>query len=171
MKYNLSDVFDNNGRTVTEELDFEYDAIRIYGEDHELIDSSKVKFTASNVESGKASVKCEFSTNVELPCDRCLKPVKKAISASVDTVCFSPEYTGEEENGSEFMDGYKLDVDALVLSEILLDWPSKILCKEDCKGICTVCGEDLNKGECGCDRFVPNPAFAGLSEMFKLSQE
>ena len=75
---------------------------------------------------------------------------------------------GEEDEQSEFVEGYKVDVDELVLSEMLLNWPSKILCKEDCKGICSVCGHDLNEGECGCDRFVPNPAFAGLSEMFNL---
>ena len=45
--------------------------------------------------------------------------------------------------------------------------PVKILCKEDCKGICSVCGSNLNEGECGCDRFVPNAAFAGLSDLFK----
>lgn len=168
MKYNLTDIYDNAGKTVTEEIELELDAILMYGEEYELKNPSMVKFTATNISDGKAEVSCEFSCEVELPCDRCLKPVVTKIEVTAETVAFSPEVLGEEDEQSEFVEGYKVDVDELVLSEMLLNWPSKILCKEDCKGICSVCGHDLNEGECGCDRFVPNPAFAGLSEMFNL---
>ncbi len=66
-----------------------------------------------------------------------------------------------------FMDGFSLDVDALVHDEILMNWPAKILCKDDCKGICPVCGQNLNEGECGCDTFVPDPRMAVIQDIFK----
>ncbi|MBQ0027376.1 MAG: DUF177 domain-containing protein [Lachnospiraceae bacterium] len=168
MKYNLTEIFDNPGKTANEELEIELDAILIMGEEYELKDSSPIVMEATGIEQGKARVTCKYSCKVILNCDRCLKPVEHSIDVNADIVVFSPDYTGEEEEACEFMDGYKLDMDEFILSEMLLDWPSKILCREDCKGICTVCGKDLNNGECGCDRFVPNAAFAGLSELFKF---
>ncbi len=50
--------------------------------------------------------------------------------------------------------GFELDVDKLVYAEILVNWPMRVLCKDDCKGICKVCGMNLNKGTCSCDSFV-----------------
>ena len=168
MKYNLTEVFENAGKVVTESFPLEYDAVSIRGEEYTLTDASDVVVTATNIEKGKANVKCEFNADVLIPCDRCLEPVKTEITVSSENVFYSPENSEQMEEEAQFMDGYKLDVDELILSEILLEWPNKILCRDDCKGICTVCGKNLNEGECGCDRFVPNPAFAGLSELFKF---
>lgn len=169
MKYNLTDIFDNPGKIVKEELPIELDAILIMGEEYELKESSPIILEVTGIEQGKARVHCQYSCKVMLACDRCLKPVEHGVNVNADIVVFSPDYTGEEEEKCEFMEGYKLDLDEFVLSEMLLDWPSKVLCSDDCKGICTVCGKDLNSGECGCDRFVPNAAFAGLSELFNFN--
>ena len=48
------------------------------------------------------------------------------------------------------VDEYKLDLDNLIKSDLLLELPSKILCKDDCKGICPECGKNLNDGSCDC---------------------
>ena len=69
------------------------------------------------------------------------------------------------------MEGYQLKVDDLIYSDIVLNWPMKILCREDCKGICRICGKDLNTGECGCDTFVPSPGLAGIKEIFNANKE
>jgi len=177
MQYNLTDIFDNPDKKITEELVLELDAVQIQGKEYEIINPSAIVLTATGIETGKARVMCKFSCQVELSCDRCLTPVLTDIDIDSDVVLFSPDLmekytddTDETDNasGQEFMDGYKLDIDELILSEMLLVWPSKVLCKEDCKGICSVCGCNLNDGECGCDRFVPNAAFAGLKELLNL---
>ena len=60
---------------------------------------------------------------------------------------------------------------SLLIQEVLhMYWPTKILCKEDCKGICKKCGKDLNQGACGCDDFVPDVRFANLMDIFNNSQ-
>jgi uncharacterized protein len=69
------------------------------------------------------------------------------------------------------MEGFQLDLDALVQNEILVNWPVKILCKEDCKGICPKCGQNLNVGNCGCDTFVPDPRMAVLKDIFESNKE
>ena len=47
---------------------------------------------------------------------------------------------------------------------------SKILCDEDCKGICKKCGQNLNDGACECDDFVPDIRFANLMDIFNGSK-
>ena len=69
------------------------------------------------------------------------------------------------------MDGFHLDVETLVHNEILMNWPMKILCKEDCRGICPVCGQNRNQGDCGCDTFVPDPRMAVIQDIFNKSKE
>ena len=69
------------------------------------------------------------------------------------------------------MEGYSIDTDALLRNEISLNWPVKILCREDCKGLCPVCGRNLNEGDCGCDTFVPDPRMAALKDIFERSKE
>ena len=86
----------------------------------------------------------------------------------------SPDYSDEIDEDAEqmvFMEGYQLNVDDLIYSDIVLNWPMKILCREDCKGICRICGKDLNSGTCGCDTFVPSPGLAGIKEIFNANKE
>ena len=52
----------------------------------------------------------------------------------------------EELDESNFIDGYHLDVDKMLFHEILSEWPAKVLCREDCKGLCRVCGQNLIRG-------------------------
>ena len=69
------------------------------------------------------------------------------------------------------MEGYQLNVDSLISNEIFTCWPLKVLCREDCKGLCRVCGKDLNEGECGCDTFVPDPRMAAIMDIFRENKE
>lgn len=170
MLYNLTDIFNNKVNEETREFELELDAVSIHGEIFEFDELTNVKITVAFIETGKVRIKAEFGCMFTLCCDRCLKPVKTGIDIAYDGIAYSPEYDGECEDGCEFMEDYSLNIDELILSEILMNWPSKVLCKDDCKGICSVCGHDLNEGDCGCDRFVPNPAFAGLSEIFNTDK-
>ena len=80
----------------------------------------------------------------------------------------SPEATEQSEDADEqsFMVGYEFDVDAFIESEISFNMPTKILCNPDCKGICKVCGKNLNEGDCGCDQFVPDPRMAAIKDIY-----
>ena len=89
----------------------------------------------------------------------------------------SPE---EEETDSDlesafekdyFIEGYNLDVDKLAYGEALLNWPSRVLCSEDCKGLCPVCGQNLNRSECGCDRTQLDPRMAKVLDIFSNFKE
>ena len=61
--------------------------------------------------------------------------------------------------------GKELDLGPVVREQILLALPMDALCTEDCKGLCQVCGGNLNEKECSCDRHVPDPRWAKLKNI------
>ena len=69
-------------------------------------------------------------------------------------------------------DAFVYDSDVLDITEplresLLLAEPMQALCKEDCQGLCTVCGADLNDGDCGCDKVSVDPRLAALKQFIK----
>ena len=72
---------------------------------------------------------------------------------------------------SSYLTGMDLDVDQLVYLEVLMSWPLKVLCREDCKGICSQCGKNLNDGPCGCVEEPKDPRMAAISDIFSKFKE
>ena len=112
-------------------------------------------------------------TRAQVECDRCLKTVELPVSAD-----FALEYiTGAEYESSataelteaemsvSVFDGKAIDVDEVVKEQILLAVPTRMLCREDCKGICPECGKDLNTGQCQCVTEDIDPRWAALKNL------
>ena len=174
MLVNLTDIFSSEHKVEQKELVLDMDTITMGGVSYDILTKEPVVLTLKNMGKGKALVQASTSFTMELACDRCLKPVKYSMEIEAEQEVISPDYTEEITEDSEtenFMEGYQLNVDDLIYSDIVLNWPMKILCREDCKGICRICGKDLNTGECGCDTFVPSPGLAGIKEIFNANKE
>ena len=113
---------------------------------------------------------------IEIPCDRCLEPVPtefhldftKKVEAGVSE---EEKMDSDEFDESNYIDGYALDVDKLIYNEVLIGWPTKILCSEDCKGICNVCGQNLNQGTCSCEDTSLDPRMSVIRDVFKNFKE
>ena len=92
------------------------------------------------MENGKLQIEGTCKLTVEIPCDRCLEPVVTVFDLNISritkgNVTDESEVESEDLDEANYIDGYTLDVDQLVGSEILIGWPTKILCSEDCKGL------------------------------------
>lgn len=107
-------------------------------------------------------------------CDRCLGEARLAISVPINiyyqTNFADPDYEGDDE-GVEVRSLHP-DEDVIILDDevrqsILIGVPLKVLCSEDCRGLCPTCGADLNKGECHCPKEEIDPRWAKLAEIFK----
>ena len=70
-----------------------------------------------------------------------------------------------------WLSGLEIDVEQLVCNEILLNWPIRVLCKEDCQGICSHCGVNLNKETCDCDTSELDPRMAAIKDIFSKFKE
>lgn len=102
-------------------------------------------------------------------CARCARDVEGEFAISyARTVVPEGMVEDAEEKEEDFVvvENGMLDIDEQLADFLLMDFPTRILCKEDCKGLCQKCGKDLNEGECDCPTQEPNPAFAKLLAMF-----
>ena len=77
---------------------------------------------------------------------------------------FTPQQVDEETYR-----GKVIELDPLVEEQIALALPPYPVCQDGCKGLCPVCGANLNEGECGCDRKTPDPRWAGLEKFRQKS--
>ena len=99
-------------------------------------------------------------------CDRCNEPAEKKLAYRFNHILVAAHV---EDNSDEYIEApdYMLDTDALLRDDILLELPSKFLCKDSCKGLCPKCGKNLNKGKCACPEKEPDPRFAALSKLLE----
>ena len=88
----------------------------------------------------------------------------------VHTALADGEDDGESDEAN-YIDGYHLDVEQLLYNEILVGWPMKVLCSEDCKGICSVCGQNLNEGSCDCEDTSLDPRMSVIRDLYKNFKE
>ncbi len=98
-----------------------------------------------------------------LKCDRCLKEFEQVFSEKFEHVLVNRL---ESEDGDFILvEDMLLNLDELVISDVVLSMPSKILCSEDCKGLCPICGKDLNQGDCGCTEPEGDSRFDVLKQL------
>ncbi len=83
-------------------------------------------------------------------CDRCLNEFDREYSYDISHVLVKSVSSDNDEFEYVVCPGSSLDLNELAISDLLLQLPTKVLCTEDCKGLCLVCGKDLNDGDCGC---------------------
>ena len=173
MLVNLSDVLTSEGRQISMEVPLEMTSFKSRMGKFEITEKSPVDFTFTNLEPEKAKVEGRVKLTFKTSCDRCLTEVPTMLDLNFERIVTSPDVMEEDEDADDlsFMDGYQLDVETFVYNEIIGNWPAKILCKEDCKGLCPVCGQNLNVRDCGCDTFVPDPRMAVIQDIFNANKE
>ncbi len=173
MLINLSDVFNTPGKVLNTTINPEFSVYDGGFGEYELEVSEPIDLKFGNTDKGKAYISGNVKMTFKGSCDRCLKEVPVSLDFKIERECASPEFSSGEADDDEelhsFMDGYSIDTEALLHDEITTNWPVKILCREDCKGLCPVCGHDLNEGDCGCDTFVPDPRMAAIFDKLKDS--
>lgn len=134
--------------------------------------------------SGRVLLSGDFEATVVAPCKRCVKdvevklPVKFELSLVPQEPVDDDDGEGEDdgkspragsfrmdETDSEPFDGKTIQLDPIIREQLVLALPVSVLCKDDCKGLCTVCGQDLNEKECGCERKVVDIRLAKLKDI------
>ncbi len=173
MFVNLTEVLTNEDRVVSMQTETEITEISVGGEKFPALASSPVSFVFTNTGKGRARIEGKADFVFQAGCDRCLKPVEERREVSFTREVWAPDMAAEPSVYEEqpFMEGFQMNVEDLLISEIVTSWPMKILCKPDCKGICPICGRDLNTGMCDCDTFVPDPRMAAIKDIFEADKE
>ena len=106
-------------------------------------------------------VKGQASAELALQCHRCLTPIEDTLVVEVDDLV-----TADPEDGQPTVEDDRIDLLPIARDAVGLAMPLRPLCREDCKGLCPVCGSDLNSDPCGGHDEAPENPFAVLEHLF-----
>ena len=101
-----------------------------------------------------------FEITCALICDKCLKDVEIHLSSEI-----SEKFSREVLDGCQPIVGDSLDFTEVIRANICALLPMKISCTDECLGLCSMCGKNLNRDSCECEKPI-DPRFAHLSSFF-----
>ena len=173
MIIDISNVVKSINKEVSKEVSIELSSFESRLGDFPILQKSPVVLTVTNQENKTVFIRGSVDVTLSIPCGRCLEEVPTQICFDIDKKLSieESELVDDEMEETDYLIGFELDVDKLVYAEILVNWPMKVLCKEDCEGICKVCGANLNKGDCGCQRTELDPRMAAIQDIFSKFKE
>jgi uncharacterized protein len=121
----------------------------------------------------------ELTTRLEVSCARCLEPVEQQVARKFELL-YRPQ--GSDARAEElsvtdaeaeigYYRGEGVELNDVLREQVLLALPLKILCREDCRGLCPHCGQDLNKTQCSCTGALEDPRWAALADIRKKLEQ
>ena len=176
MLINLYDVLSATGREKTVKVSFKKQEVSYFGESIQVMVDDDIEVLLRHEEKEVVRVECLPKVKVIRACSRCLEDVQEEYQLDIKRVLNVEQAKayaddGEESDEISYIEDCTLDVDMLILDELYTVLPMNVLCNEDCKGICKVCGTNLNKSTCDCDQTVPDPRMAVFSDIFNQFKE
>ena len=161
----VSRMLKNPGQIYPFEADVTIEPMEVLSDPVHFVDvraEGEVLCTGDN----RISLKAEVSAQADTRCSRCLEPVRVPLHATVDAIY-------DRQPDPEDPDLYSFEASTVELTDtvrdaLLLEMPMRVLCSEDCRGLCPVYGINLNKGTCTCQEGaeVTNP-FSALTHLFR----
>lgn len=173
MLIDISKVLSQAGLIKNYTCEIDFDSVDVLGNSYSIINQKPFELCLVNDEDSKIYISGHASVTLLIPCDRCLEDVEHTVDFTIDRELDLENgviIAGEDEDIT-YIDDSSLDTSRLIFDEILVNWPSKMLCKDDCKGLCLKCGQNLNIAECDCDRTVLDPRMAAFQDVFREFKE
>ncbi len=173
MKIDISDILSCEDMEATKSVPVGLMSFASKLGDFPITEKKPLEVRIANRQGSSLELQTEVALTVVIPCSRCLKEVSRRLRFSIyrEFPIVGGAAGGDALEDDGFLEGTLLDIDQLVYGEMLAHWPTKVLCREDCKGLCKVCGQDLNEGTCGCGRTVPDPRMAAIQDIFHKVKE
>lgn len=160
VSYHVRGILADPGQVIPVKEELTLTEFVLGGEHIPVLDSCQVEGKISNVGNEILRFDGQAATRLEMRCARCNKPVAVPLQVEISQR-FAKEETEEDISGdgedSEPIANDHIDLENVIFHEIQLSIPMKVLCKEDCKGLCPVCGQDLNEGSCHCETKETDP--------------
>ena len=165
MLLGLSKIIDSPGASVPFSVSVDLSDLR-YGVSYPVSEPVVAQGVVRNT-AGVLLMKGNVATTIHGICDRCAAEFDRFIDFPIDVVLVTE--LSNEENEDEWvfpLEGDSADLDDIVRTVFVLNLDSKLLCKDDCKGLCHRCGKNLNDGPCGCQKEL-DPRFAALRQLLE----
>ncbi len=172
MQIDISDVYSLVNREQIKKVQLEMKTFVSRQGEYPIQAGEPFELTIANEEGKRLRLSGETDVVAHIPCDRCLEPVEVPLSLTFEKVIpFESEDELSDEAASYIDEDHVLDVDRLIYGELLVNWPAKVLCRDDCKGICMKCGTNLNFAACDCEQGELDPRMAQFQDVFNKFKE
>ena len=176
MLLNLYDVISVVGREEVVQAELGNLVSSYHGEAIKVTGKDSFEVTLKSVSKDNITVSCQVNVQMIRTCSRCLEEVECEYPLTIFrniNVAKKEAYVEDASDADEisYIEDCNLDVDMLVLDELYTVLPMNVICKDECKGICKVCGTNLNESTCNCDQTVPDPRMAVFSDIFNQFKE
>ena len=165
MLLGLSKIIDCPGASVSFSTSVDLSSLQ-YGESYPVSEPVLATGTVRNT-AGVLMMKGTVHTPIHGVCDRCAQNFDKEVEIPLDVVLVTE--LSDEENEDEWVFSLvadSADLEDIVRTVFVLNMDSKLLCKDDCKGLCCRCGTNLNNGPCSCQKEL-DPRFAALKQLLE----
>jgi uncharacterized protein len=168
LRYKIKDI-PSDGLTCDQALGAELLREALEGTDADLGASAGAARLTITKSDDDLYVRGSVKATVSLPCGSCLGPARVAIDAPVKMVYTregdEPDAAEDPLDDSDFgtHDGDVLDLAPMLREQLILSVPMSPRCREDCKGLCPVCGENRNTKSCGHDENATEPHASPLA--------
>jgi uncharacterized protein len=163
MRLGLSQIIDRPGESISYSAVVDLSDLQ-YGTCFPVTEPVKAEGTVRNT-AGVLVMKGEITTCIHGICDRCAAEFDREMALPIDAVLVTE--LANEENEDEWvftLEGDSADLDDIVRTIFVLKMDSKLLCSDDCKGMCCICGKNLNEGPCSCEKEI-DPRLAALKQL------
>ena len=166
MKIDLSKLHDDDVNSISFNGEIRKEMLDIGGRRIEFISPIKYNGSIYKVDSDKI-LHVDITYAYKEPCGRCLEPLRREEETVLSEKLLHQSDVDSNNENDNIIYNYdeKLDLTEEILNTIVLSLPMKPLCSEDCKGICSQCGINLNKKKCDCVVDNIDPRFAVLKDL------
>lgn len=173
MIIDISDVISCENKEKNQQVQIELESFVSRLGEFPIIEKAPIDLRIANRENKRLLIQGTVDIVVSIPCGRCLEEVPTNVHFEIDKEIKLDKSTvdDEEVDDIDYLIGFDLDIDKFIYREILVNWPMKVLCNDDCKGICKVCGMNLNIGDCNCQRTELDPRMAAIQDVFNKFKE
>ncbi len=161
VKRSAGDIAEFEFRECVKELELKGEKLRFTG-------PLEVRGQVENLGNRIFHVEGTVKASIQDLCYRCLAETQ--VNLNVDfSLKFSERPVDPEAEGEDFIlfTGDEIDLKPYIINEIILNWPARVLCRPDCKGLCPRCGTNLNITTCNCGGEGLDPRMAVLEQLLK----
>jgi len=162
MILDLREILDKPGYSIP--FEYELSVEDLVFESAELAGPVSVAGMVRNT-AGIILLNAKYRVHLVCVCDRCAAQFEKELERSFE-VCLADELQDAEDPDYYPIEGDCCNVDEIVLTELVLGFDTRFLCKKDCKGLCSGCGANLNEGPCSCKKET-DPRLAVLEQLLE----
>lgn len=174
MHIHLSETMSKSGVTKEYPVKLGFDVFSSRMGDYPIVSCEPIIIAMTCTDDRHLTIKTKVNLTMEIPCDRCLEPVNVNFDFDIEKEADMSRTDEERTEGLDelsYIEDFNLDVDMLIRNELFVHMPLKVLCREDCRGICRKCGANLNNGTCGCDVTELDPRMAVIRDIFKNANQ